>query len=67
MTERAVFKLVEEGVMLIEIAPGIDLETQVLALMDFTPIIAKDLKLMDENLFSDGPVGMKDLILAKSK
>lgn len=39
VTERAVFKLVPEGLQLIELAPGIDLDTQVLALMDFRPII----------------------------
>jgi len=38
VTERAVFRLTPEGLALIEIAPGIDLETQVLALMPFRPI-----------------------------
>ena len=59
VTERAVFKLGEQGVMLIEIAPGIDLQTQVLDLMDFKPIISGDLKIMDGNLYNDGPVGIK--------
>ncbi|KZL90161.1 acyl CoA:acetate/3-ketoacid CoA transferase [Clostridium magnum] len=62
VTERAVFKLVPEGVMLIEIAPGIDLQTQVLDLMDFRPIISKDLKTMEPSLFNDGPFGLKDII-----
>ena len=66
MTERAVFRLVPEGVELIEIAPGIDLQTQVLDMMDFTPIIHGEPKVMDANLFNDGPVGMKDIIMAKS-
>ena len=65
VTERAVFKLVPEGVMLIEAAPGIDLQTQVLDLMEFEPIISKDLKLMDENLFNQTMVGMKEMILQK--
>jgi propionate CoA-transferase len=39
VTERAVFRLVDEGIELIEVAPGIDLETQILAQMDFRPII----------------------------
>lgn len=39
VTERAVFKLVKEGIQLVEVAPGIDLETQVLARMDFRPVI----------------------------
>jgi len=41
ITERAVFRLVEEGIELIEVAPGIDIQTQVLDLMDFTPIVRK--------------------------
>jgi propionate CoA-transferase len=39
VTERAVFRLTEDGLQLIELAPGIDLESQVLALMAFRPII----------------------------
>jgi len=65
VTERAVFKLVKEGVMLLEIAPGIDLQTQVLDLMDFKPIISENLKVMDADLFNEGPVGMRDFIMAK--
>ncbi len=60
VTERAVFRLVPEGVMLIEIAPGVDLETQVLDKMEFQPIISPDLKLMDSRLFTeDGPFGLE--------
>lgn len=45
---------------MIEIAPGIDLQTQVLNQMDFSPIISPNLKLMDESLFiADGPFGLK--------
>jgi propionate CoA-transferase len=39
ITERAVFRLREEGLELIEVAPGIDVQSQVLDLMDFKPII----------------------------
>lgn len=46
ITERAVFKLTEGGLMLIEIAPGVDLEKDILAHMDFKPLISKDLKPM---------------------
>ena len=59
VTERAVFKLVPEGVMLTEIAPGIDLKTQVLDLMDFAPIVSSELALMDVRLFNQGPMNMK--------
>ena len=47
ITERAVFKLTQEGVALIEIAPGIDLEKDILAIMEFKPIISLGLKIMD--------------------
>jgi propionate CoA-transferase len=51
VTERAVFKLGEQGLVLEEIAPGIDLEKDILALMDFKPIISESLKTMDSKLF----------------
>ena len=44
--------------MLTEIAPGVDLQTQVLDLMDFTPVIADDLALMDPRIYLDGPMGL---------
>lgn len=58
VTERAVFKLTPEGMELIEIAPGIDLEKDVLAHMEFTPIM-KDVKLMDSRIFEDKPMGLE--------
>lgn len=51
ITERAVFKLVDGGLLLTEIAPGVDLKKDVLDRMAFTPLIADDLKLMDARLF----------------
>lgn len=51
VTERAVFQLAPEGLVLTEIAPGIDLARDVLAQMDFQPHIAEDLKVMDEAIF----------------
>jgi len=59
VTERCVFRLTSEGVELIEVAPGIDVETQILPLMDFMPIISKDLKVMDERIFKDVVMGIK--------
>lgn len=57
ITERAVFELTDKGVALIEIAPGIDLEKDVLAQMDFKPIIG-DVKLMDARLFNEEKMGL---------
>lgn len=60
VTERAVFEMRPEGLTLTEIAPGIDLKTQVLDLIDFEPVIADDLKLMDERIFYDKPMNIYD-------
>jgi len=56
VTERAVFELTAEGVVLTEIAPGIDLETDVLAHMGFKPIISNELRTMDAKIFGAGPM-----------
>ena len=56
VTERAVFVLGDNGLELVEIAPGIDLQTQVLDLMDFTPAISADLTLMDAAIFAETPM-----------
>ncbi|WP_428776297.1 acyl CoA:acetate/3-ketoacid CoA transferase [Vibrio sp.] len=52
ITERAVFRLSALGLELIEIAPGIDLQRDILTQMDFTPIISAQLKQMDKRIFS---------------
>ncbi len=51
VTERCVFTLENGEVTLIEIAPGIDLEKDILAHMEFKPRIAADLKLMPQEIF----------------
>lgn len=58
VTERAVFELTKEGMLLKEVAPGVDLEKDVLALMDFKPIISPELKLMDSRIFKDEPMNL---------
>lgn len=57
ITERAVFKLTDEGVELTEIAPGYDLQKDILDQMDFTPIM-HDVKTMDPRIFRDEPMGL---------
>ena len=59
ITERAVFVLTGEGMMLTEIAPGIDLQKDILALMDFEPVISPDLKQMDARIFHNELMGLK--------
>jgi propionate CoA-transferase len=54
ITERAVFSLEGDGLVLKEIAPGIDLERDVLAHMDFKPVISAELKVMDKRIFGEG-------------
>lgn len=58
VTERAVFRTVEDGIELVEIAPGIDLERDVLGHMAFRPRISPELKLMDARLFRPEPMGI---------
>lgn len=58
ITERAVFTLTPEGIMLTEIAPGVDLERDILAHMEFQPIISDGLKQMDPRIFKEGKMGI---------
>jgi propionate CoA-transferase len=58
VTERAVFELREEGLVLTEIAQGIDLQKDVLDQMEFVPVIAKDLKIIPTDIYNDGPFGL---------
>ena len=58
ITERAVFKLTDQGVELTEIAPGVDLERDILAQMDFVPVM-KDVKLMDQRIFQNQLMGLQ--------
>lgn len=58
ITERAVFQLAEDGVMLTEIAPGVDLERDIFAHMDFRPLVAKELKVMDPRIFREERMGL---------
>jgi len=59
VTERAVFKLTAAGVMLVEIAPGADLQRDILDQMGFEPLISETMKEMDETIFSDCLLGLK--------
>ena len=63
VTERCVFRLTEAGMELVEVAPGIDIETEILAHMDFEPIITSP-ALMEDAIFDAGPMSLRDRMLA---
>ena len=65
VTERCVFKLTKDGVMLTEIAPGIDLEKDILSHMEYKPLISDNLKLMDERIFREEKMNILDEFLNK--
>ena len=67
VTERAVFAIQSAGLTLIEIAPGVDLDKDVVGQMGFSPRIAADLKRMDARIFRESPMGIKNEILAKAR
>ena len=56
VTERCVLKLTSEGVAVTEIAPGVDLERDILAQSEFKLIVPPDLKTMDARLFQPEPI-----------
>ena len=58
ITERAVFKLTDQGVELTEIAPGVDLERDILSQMDFVPVMT-DVKEMDARIFREERMGLQ--------
>jgi propionate CoA-transferase len=60
VTERAVFRLTKDGVELVETAPGVDIEKDILSQMEFRPLIAKDMKQMDDRIFVPGRMGAFD-------
>jgi acyl CoA:acetate/3-ketoacid CoA transferase len=66
ITERAVFKLNADGIMLEEIAPGIDLDKDVLSKMNFEPRLGI-IKEMDSRLFRNDKMDIKSEFFQKIK
>jgi propionate CoA-transferase len=64
ITERCVFRLGKDGIELAEIAPGIDLDRDILAKMDFRPLIPNSPKLMDQRIFAAEPMNLRDQMLS---
>jgi propionate CoA-transferase len=58
ITERCVFRLGAAGLELTEIAPGVDLERDILAHMDFRPVMRTPPALMDARIFGHGKMGL---------
>ena len=63
ITERCVFELTPAGMELVEVAPGIDLEKDILAQMDFQPVVGTP-RPMDPRIFRQEPMCLKDELLA---
>ena len=57
ITERAVFALTPEGVALKEVAPGVDIQRDILDQMEFTPVIT-DVTTMDSRIFREERMGL---------
>src|SRR6266446_1595305 len=64
VTERCVFRLMPMGLELVEIAPGVDLERDILAQMDFKPLVSAQLSLMDPRIFAEGSMGLRQDLLS---
>lgn len=60
ITERAVFELTPNGLMLTEVAPGISVEKDVLPNIEFDVIVSPDLKLMDARIFKNEPMNLAE-------
>ena len=63
VTERCVFRLTPQGLLLTEIAPGVDLQKDILDKMAFRPIIDGEPAIMDARIFADGPMGIRPEML----
>jgi propionate CoA-transferase len=59
VTERCVFSLSPDGLELVEIAPGIDLEKDILAQMAFQPVLKNPPKMMNRRIFMPEPMGLR--------
>jgi propionate CoA-transferase len=67
VTERAVFELIDGEMTITEIAPGIDLEKNILAQMDFKPRISSNLRTMLPELFMPKWGRLREILMAKKQ
>ena len=64
VTERCVFALTAAGLALVEVAPGIDVERDILARMGFAPIVEGTPRLMDPRIFRPEPMDLRNDLIA---
>jgi len=60
VTERAVFKLEQERIVLQEVAPGVDIDRHILQKMEFRPIVPTNVAEMDKRLFRKETMALRD-------
>jgi propionate CoA-transferase len=65
VTERCVFRLCEQGLELIEVAPGIDIARDILPFMDFEPVVHEPVPLMDARIFGAAPMGLRNDLMRR--
>ncbi len=64
ITERCVFTLTPQGLELTEVAPGVDVRRDILAKMDFEPIVRGEPRTMDARIFREQPMQLRRQLLA---
>jgi|SRR5215467_7095485 acyl CoA:acetate/3-ketoacid CoA transferase len=62
VTERAVFRLTKNGITLEEVAPGIDVDRDIIQKMSFEPMIGGSVREMDEKIFNESIMGIRNEI-----
>ena len=67
ITERAVFRLTPEGLLLEEYAPGVDIEKDILGKMEFKPQLSRNIRQMEPELFREGRLGLREVALKMLK
>ena len=67
VTERALFRVGSRGLELVEVAPGLDPQRDIVSKMGFEPAISPELKTMDPRIFSPGLMGLAADVHAKPR
>ncbi len=65
VTERCVFRLTEDGLRLTEVAPGVDVQKDILDLMDFRPIVSQPVAPLDSRIFEQAVMGLRRDLLQR--